>query len=107
MVTWGHPWHTYGWAWGPSLDATNEKLAIRFTAQQTKTVNKIHLDLGLVGTSPTFRIGLQSDNAGDPSGTWLTGGTAYLDTTITNGENEIDIVNAALTADTVYHIVIE
>lgn len=87
-----------------NLDTTLKGFSHRFTAQESKTVDKIYLLTALVGTSPTYRVGLQGDDEGDPDGSWL-GGTAYADVQFINGWLEIDITNAALTQGTVYHIV--
>jgi hypothetical protein len=94
-----------------TLDGSGEKLAFRFTAQSSKSVNKVHIYINsITGTSPTYRVGLQGDSSGEPSGTWL-GATnqAYQDMTpsasgwITLTLNE----TASLTSGTVYHIVVQ
>lgn len=78
---------------------------IRFTAQNSKAIDKIRLYIHTVsGTSPTYRFGIQADSGGNPSGTYL-GSATYQPTT--TGWHTIDISNTNIAAGTTYHLVIQ
>jgi len=88
------------------LDDANKKLAIRFTARETKTVVKVHIAIRAVSNSPTYRIGLQNDINGNPSGTWL-GSNTFTPVSSPNF-NEITLDKpVTLTESNKYHIVME
>jgi len=95
------------WAWG-YLDSSSKKWSNRFTAPATKTVSQIRVYINvIVGTPPTYRFGLQGDNNGVPNGSWLNG-NAYGDFAPTaTGWLVIDIPDAGITGEIVYHIVVE
>ena len=78
---------------------------IRFTAQNSKTVDRIRIYVhNIVGTSPTYRVGIQSDVSNNPSGTFL--GSATFQPTST-GWYSINISNAAIVSGGTYHIVVQ
>jgi len=107
MGRWGNLWESPSYISYPRLDSANDTLSERFTAQASKTVAQLRLWVNaIVGTSPTYRVGLQSDSSGDPSGSWL-GGNCYVDTQLTAGENVFNVTDTAITAGTVYHLVVE
>jgi len=89
------------------LDALNKKASLRFTAQASKTVNsfRIYIYDNQAG-SKTFRYGIQQDNAGIPSGTWL----GYTDITVSGSSGWLTVnltSGIGLTSGTVYHIVVQ
>jgi len=86
------------------------KTSLRFSAQANKQVQRVGIYLQTVRNSPTYRIGLQADSTGNPSGTWLgatrRGYGSFRPTT--TGWQTINLTEAVpLTAGTVYHLVIE
>ena len=94
-----------------AMNNANKWTSIRFTAQNTKTVEalRVYLDREQ-GNSPTYRYGLQADSGGDPSGTWL-GGTnnGYGDLKATSDEWQTVSLNETvdLTQGTTYHLIIQ
>lgn len=94
-----------------ALNQNKNWTSLRFTAQETKTVEAIRVYLEEeVGLSPTYRYGLQSDNNGVPSGTWLgASNTAYGDYQATTIGWQRVILNqsATLTAGQTYHLVVQ
>lgn len=96
------------------LDDANKKVSYRFTAQNTKTVEKIRVYIADANKNkmPTYRYGLQGDNNGNPDGTWL-GATqnGYSDEQFYEAnEGWVEITlgeNVDITEDTIYHLVIE
>ena len=95
---------------GFDLAASTGMIGVRFTAQQTKNVDKILIYItSVTGTSPTYRTGLQGESSGIPDGTWL-GPTnnGYKDAQFSAGWNELVLdEDVSLTADTDYFIVVE
>jgi hypothetical protein len=86
------------------LDDANKKFAVRFTARETKMVNKVHIYISSVSSPPTYRIGLQSDSRGFPSGVWLACG----DFTPVVGYNAIVLSeNVILEESRLYWLVME
>ena len=92
-----------------NMTSLNHKTSLRFTAQESKTVNAIRVYLQAEnGNSPQYRYGIQTNNptGNVPTGTWV-GNFGTLTTnsplwkTITLGSP------ASLTAGTIYHIVVE
>lgn len=61
------------------LDSSSKMASYRFTAQSSFPVDKIRVYIvDAVGTAPTYRFGLQSDDSNEdhkPSGTYLASGT--------------------------------
>jgi flagellin-like protein len=87
---------------------SNAKTDIRFTAQESKTVDNVRLYLRRVSTAPTYTYGIQADNgSGYPSGTYLDNAENTTQLPTSSGWVTIDIPNCALTAGTVYHIVVQ
>jgi len=89
-----------------ALTASTYKCSNRFTAQNSKTVTRIRVYLNQEnGNSPTYRYGIQADNAGLPSGTFLGYGDVAATTT---GWRELTLnTPVAITAGQVYHIVVQ
>lgn len=89
-----------------NMTTTTTKTSLRFTAQESKTVNAIRVYLHTESrNSPAYRYGLQANSAGDlPSGTYLTSGTL---TATSEGWKTIAVPAYTLTAGGVYHIVVE
>ncbi len=115
-VVWGEYWGNEFLVESTSaignMDASNEKTGIKFTAQSGGTVNDFVLNVYQASSSPTYRWGIQSDNSGSPSGTWLQGSStsSYVDSTGSAGWNTITFASTGrptLTAGTVYHIVVQ
>jgi type II secretory pathway pseudopilin PulG len=95
------------------INASYKKCSIRFTAQSSKTVNRVGIyahEIGTIIFAPTFRIGLQADSGGHPSGTWL-GLTnhGYGDHTpiLTGWHNPNLNESVNLIAGQVYHLVVQ
>ena len=62
-----------------NLNAAANYYSIKFTAQNTQTINKIHLCVykGAAGADPpAYDIGLRDDSSGDPAATFREGGNA-------------------------------
>jgi len=93
------------------MSKSNDKTSLRFTAKNSKSVNTVRVYLEQEkGTSPTYRYGLQSDNSGQPSGTWLGASNQGFGDhqAIATGWQTIALnENINLTEDTVYHLVVE
>lgn len=93
-----------------TLTNTDKKTSIRFTAQNSKTVNSIRIYLEQEkGTSPIYRYGIQGDNATVPSGNWLGAtGQGYGDYQATTIGWQIINLNESvnLVAGQTYHILI-
>lgn len=89
-----------------NMTSVNHKTALRFTAQETKTVNAIRVYLqSEVGTSPNYRYGIQADSSGLPSGTYLGSGTL---TATSAGWKTITLSPSVnITAGNTYHIVVQ
>lgn len=99
---------------------TNEALAQKFSTDDFFTLTsfpvsgvRVALQMPFVGTTQTWtlRIGIQTDSAGSPSGSFVSGG--YVDIDPNNlPEGEFDYVFAtfatplSLTAGTTYHLVV-
>ena len=91
------------------MSKNNYLTSLRFEAQNSKTVDAIRVYLEHEKTSPTYMYGLQADNNGDPSGTWLGNNNqaygSYQATgagwQIINLEEQADII-----AGTTYHLVV-
>lgn len=88
----------------PKLDDANKTISYRFLAEEAKSVVKIRQYFSAVLAPPTYRIGLQADDGGEPSGTFL--GSA--DFTPSAGFNVITLGTAVtLTLGSIYHVAIE
>lgn len=89
------------------LSNQTKKADMRFTAQKTGVVNQIRVYLNNASNSGAinYRYGIQADNGGLPSGTYLGSQTAAFATT---GWQTINLAAAVnVTLGTVYHIVIQ
>ena len=96
--------------YSPYLDSNGEKLSIRFTAQDSKDVNEVAIYITPFDTLKKryqYTIGLQSDNDGEPSGTWMNDNNASW----SGGDLEWRWFtlssSVSLTGGTVYHLVVE
>jgi len=92
------------------MNKSTDWTSLRFTAKNSKTVSAVRIYLQQEkGTSPTYRYGLQSDNGGEPSGTWL-GATnqGYGDHQATaTGWQTISLnESVTLSAGTTYHLLV-
>lgn len=93
-----------------NMTSANHKTALRFTAQESKTVTAIRVYLQAEnGTSPTYRYGIQTNNpifGNIPSGAWV-GNFGTLQAT-TPGWKTVNLgTPASLTSGNIYHIVVE
>ncbi|MFA6909333.1 MAG: prepilin-type N-terminal cleavage/methylation domain-containing protein [Patescibacteria group bacterium] len=83
--------------------------ALRFTAHASKSATGIRVYLQTEnGVSPTYRYGIQADNNGSPSGTWLgTTQQGYRDWTATTTGWQIITLNESvpLVSGSVYHVI--
>ncbi|MFH1188836.1 MAG: LamG-like jellyroll fold domain-containing protein [bacterium] len=88
-----------------SINNDNRKLSYRFTAQSSKTVDRVSIYQEASSGTSTFRVGIQvDDGSGNPSGTFL-GSATYSGG---NGWNTINISpDVDVTSGGTYHIVIE
>lgn len=86
------------------------KLSLRFTAQNTGNVSRIYLYLDAPTGTPSsvvYEVGLQTDNNGQPSGTWIVApgtftaasGYGYVYVTLPSG--------VSVSKGNVYHIVVQ
>ena len=96
--------------YSPYLDSDGEKLSFRFTAQDSKDVNEVAIFITPFDTLNKryqYTIGLQSDNSGEPSGTWMNNNNVSW----VGGDREwrwFTLSNSvSLTNGTVYHLVVE
>jgi hypothetical protein len=91
------------------LHNSDEKVSIRFTAKTSGEVARIVIYAFAYQEQPTIRVGLQEDNNGDPTGTWINEnayGVLQLDSE--NAFKTFQLgTQAFLTEAQVYHIVIE
>jgi hypothetical protein len=85
-------------------------MSIRFTAQDSKTVNEVAIYITPFDTQKKryqYTIGLQSDNVGEPSGTWMNDNNVSW----SGGDLEwrwFTLSNSvSLTVGTAYHLVVE
>jgi acylphosphatase len=86
------------------LNDVNIKLAIRFTAIKGKTVSKVYLYCEEISNPPIYRMGLQGEVDGKPSGVWL----GYGDFTPVSGYNTVNLnVNVNLEESKHYYLVVE
>ncbi|AKM82344.1 TPA: hypothetical protein DD449_04595 [Candidatus Berkelbacteria bacterium] len=89
-----------------ALNNTTKQADMRFTAQQDGTVNNVSVYLttasSLAGTK--YNYGLQADNSGLPSGTYLSSASSFFNKT---GWKTITIPSVSVTAGTVYHLVVQ
>lgn len=100
------------------LDSEDKRLAFSFDAPRNGSITQIKLWTTSVNP-PTYRIGVQTDAAGLPSGHWLdevlVGGIpvsgAFRDTTIptglVNGPIQVDLPQTGVQDGVRYHLVIE
>ncbi len=92
---------------GYRLDDPMKKSAVKFAAQDPSTVSAIRLYMNSAGTAPTYRIGIQTDATGYPSGNWVNG-NAYVDAPNPGGGwNRFDIPDTNVSTATTYHVVVE
>jgi len=96
--------------YSPFLDSDGKKLSFRFTAQDSKDVNEVAIYITPYDTLKKryqYAIGLQSDNDGEPSGTWMNNNSVNW----SGGDHEwrwFTLSNGVhLTNGTVYHLVVE
>lgn len=90
-----------------NMTSVNRKTSLRFTAQESKTVNAIRIYLqSEVGTSPNYRYGIQADVGGMPSGVYLGSGTHTA--TAAGWQPAITLSPSVnITAGNAYHILIQ
>ncbi|MEW5995481.1 MAG: hypothetical protein AB1744_13950, partial [Candidatus Zixiibacteriota bacterium] len=86
------------------LDSTSENLSFRFDAIEGKTVDNVRLYVAAVAGAPSYRIGIQADSGGVPSGVFLGSVDTYASVI---GWFNVNISDVALTAGNVYHVVIQ
>jgi hypothetical protein len=84
------------------MDSAAKKFAFRFTQRTSKIAAKIHIYIYEASSPPVYRLGLQEDAGGSPSGKWL----SYGEFTPATGYNSVS-VNASLKEATPYWIVME
>lgn len=100
---------------------TNEALAQKFSTSDFFTVSslpvtgvRVRLNMPFVGTTQTWtmRVGIQTDSAGSPSGSYVTNGYVDIDpnTLPVGGYDYVYVefpATLSLTTDTTYYIVVE
>lgn len=94
-----------------NMNRADRRTAMRFTAQDSKSVNTVRVYIETEqGSSPTYRYGLQSDSGGEPSGVWL-GSTSqgYGDwQATTTGWQTVSLnENVDVVLGSIYHLVVE
>lgn len=90
-----------------NLNNNSYKASLRFRARKDGTVNKLRINLAAVGnraSQVTYRYGLQADNGGNPSGIYLSSGTASFSAT---GWQNVDISPLVVQAGATYHLVVQ
>jgi hypothetical protein len=91
-----------------ALDDANKKASLRFTAKEAKKVTAIHIEIWSARSSPTYRVGLQEDVNGKPSGMWLTSATFKpSDVDPTGSWYVVPVTPLLLEEGKVYHIVVQ
>lgn len=105
MPFWGNKYASNGYSY-VKLDASGKKYSARFTAQENKTVNSVRFRTFINASPPTYRVGLQADSGGVPSGTFLGSGTITPSSTA-NWFDVILDVPVTLIVGNVYHMVIQ
>lgn len=90
-----------------SLNAANRRVSMRFTAQASGNTNqiRIYIDSQRNGANVSYQYGIQADNGGNPSGTFLASGTASFGAT---GWQQVNLSSpATLVSGNVYHLVVQ
>jgi len=96
--------------YSPYLDSDGEKVSIRFTAQDSKTVNEVAIFITPFDTLKKryqYTIGLQSDNVGEPSGAWMNDNNVSWSGVGLEWRWFALSNSVSLTNGTVYHLVVE
>lgn len=106
--SWGNSFLVSGTGQTNQVSSDTYKTSFRFTAQESKTINQIQLFQTAVtgGGSSNYRVGIQGDNAGFPSGTYLSSGT-YNSNSTGVWVSTVISPSISLIDGTVYHIVVE
>ena len=89
------------------LTNQNYRVSMRFTAQQSGNVNQLRVYIAAQqrGDTVFYRYGLQGNDGGNPDGSYISSATANFGST---GWQTINLGSpAAVTAGTVYHLVIQ
>ena len=89
------------------LSSPARRLSMRFTAQKSGSVNQVRVYVSRANNSGniTFRYGLQADSGGQPTGTWLSFGTAQINAT---GWLTVNLgSSASVVAGQIYHLVVQ
>lgn len=85
------------------LDSADKKLSLKFVAKGG-LVTALRLPLDTSGTPALYRIGIQTDSTGNPSGSFL----SYVETaTFSPGWLTFDLPDTTLTASETYHLIVE
>ncbi|MCA1841473.1 MAG: hypothetical protein LC723_14325, partial [Actinobacteria bacterium] len=96
------------------LDSATKKLSLKFVTPAGGSISHVRLNVSN-SNSPTYRIGLQSDNGlGKPSGIWVNQlvvagvvvSGSFKDVPLSYGQQQIDIPSTALSSGTAYHVVV-
>jgi len=88
-----------------AINANNQSISFRFTAPNSKTINRIKFKMHTINSPPTFIAGIQADNGtGYPSETYL--GSATF-TPSSYQYVDLDIADVTLTQGSIYHMVIQ
>lgn len=88
------------------MASTTKKMAFSFKPRQSSDIVNVSVRCYKAGTCPTFRIGIQGDNAGSPDGTFKQSAT-FNTTAISASWKDVAITAVSVTAGTKYWIVIE
>jgi hypothetical protein len=91
------------------IQNSNEKVSIRFTAEQSGTATKLVIYGYASQGQPTVRVGLQEDNGGNPKGQWInTNAFGNVQISSSSGFKTVQLqTGAAITKGQIYHIVVE
>ncbi len=85
------------------LDSSDKKLSFKFIAQGGQLIS-LKLSTETTGTPALYRVGIQTDNIGNPSSSFIT----YVETVPhSSGWTTFDLPDTTLTPGETYHIVVE
>ncbi len=85
------------------LDSSDKKISFKFNALGG-LVTSLKLPLETTGTPASYRIGIQTDSTGNPSGSFV----SYIETVpSSSGWLTFDLPDTTLTAGETYHVIVE
>jgi len=89
-----------------NIDAEDKKVSYRFTAQNSKTVNTIHVYMGETGSKIRFDVRLENDSNGSPGGLAWAGAENWFETDNSGNWHDIILTTPGeIVKGRTYHIV--